>query len=511
MKIDPVRLARQELAFNRWRQGKSIGGKPVVPAKGIIKAVPGFGKTYILVLAIRYMNQKYPDRNAIVVVPSAKLLEDWMGNNKDIEGHIKKFKLTNVRVFIVNTYVKYKNWKCDLLGLDECHRYANEQAVFFSTVLDITTYKYILLMTATLTKEQQDFFEKAGIPVVDEVNNIEAQKNGYTASSIVYNLGIKLSTRDQEFNEMINKKFNYYFSFFSHELSLVIACNGKKGVPIGVKMRNGAFLGKKTPKEWIEYIGKAKGYDGTNPNSDYAPSTLARSAAQCMAIMGKRKQKWQNFPSKLEIAVQILRKFPLQTMVFSETGEFADKITALVPDIAMSYHTRLKTIAIKESEIIEITEGREESTNLKEQGYTILGEAKRKKLAMSRFLDPNDPIRVLSTVRAADEGVDIPNVALALMVAYNSTKRQDMQRGGRSERKDYNNLEKCALIINLYMMGTQEEKWLREKQKGRGNVMWVTSIEEINPTRTISLGTNGPKEVTIEPEAIKTRVDSVTN
>lgn len=509
MKIDPIRLKRQEEAFDKWRRGKAIGDRPAVPAIGIVEAIPGFGKTYILILAIKYMNQKYPDRTAIVIVPRTILLEDWIGN-KEKEGYIKKFGLFNVQVLVVNTYVKFLEWKCDLLGLDECHRYASEDAPQFSKVLTITKYRFLLAMSATITEEQKAFFLRFNIPVVDTIDVIEGQKFGYVSPSVVYNLGIKLSPKDQEFNDSINKKFKYYFSFFNHELYLMMACNGKKGVSTGVKMRNGAFLGKKTPSQWIEWIAKANRYDG-NPNHLYSPENLARNAAQCMNLMSKRKQMWQNFPSKLDIAVEILTKFPLQTMVFSETGDFADKLTALLPGLAMSYHTKLKTLAIKEKDIVEIKEGREESTNLKEQGYTIVGKTKRKALALKKFIDPLDSVRILSTVRAMDEGVDIPNVTMALIMAYNSTKRQDMQRNGRAQRKDYNNLDKCAIVINLYMMGTQEEKWLKAKQKGGGNVVWVTSLSEINPTRAIALATNGPKEVIIEPSTIKTRVNSPTS
>lgn len=511
MKVDPIRLARQELAFERWRAGKSIKNLPPVPARGIIEAVPGFGKTYILVLAIRFMNNKYPDRDAIVVVPSTKLYEDWVGT-KEQEGHLKVFNLINVKVFIVNTFVKYQHWKCDLLGLDECHKYANEETKLFSTVLSIVECKYILAMSATLEEKHKRFFEQFNIPVVDTIGVIEAQKAGYVASSKVYNLGIPLSPEDEKFNDDINKKFKWYFALFQHELGLVLACNSPKGKLMGVKLKDGSYLTKRTGKDWIEYLSRLNKFDG-NPDHLFSPTNIAKNAAQCMNIIQKRKMKWQNMPSKLEVAVKILERFNVKTIVFSETAAFADKLVKKVPKIAVAYHTRLSTLAVKGDESIEVTEGREESANLKLQGYTIIGQKKRKDEALRRFLDPKDPIRALSTVRAMDEGVDIPNITLALKLAYNSTKRQTMQRDGRAGRKDYDNLEKVAIVINLYMIGTQEENWMKESQKGLGNVLYVTSIDDINPTQVIALsyGSGKNKEIAIDQSAIETRTTISTS
>ncbi len=35
-----------------------------------------------------------------------------------------------------------------------------------------------------------------------------------------------------------------------------------------------------------------------------------------------------------------------------------------------------------------------------------------------------------------------------------------------------------SLIINLYMMGTQEEKWLKEKQKGSKSAMLLFIVPD---------------------------------
>lgn len=511
MKIDQDKLARQELAFNRWRDGLHINSI-LRHATGIIVGTTGFGKTYILILAIRYMNKHHPDRNAIVVVPTTKLLEDWIGywaevldpvtnksSKKWIAGHLEIHNLKSTKVFVVNSYVKFERWECDLLGLDECHRYANQDAQYFSQVLKLTQFKYLMGLSATLSKKQEEFFAKLNIPIVDRITREEAEKHGWVAPSTVYNLGIELTEEDKKFNEEINEKFKFYFSRFQHEFDIVKACNGKKNVPVSITLRNGKYLGKKTPKEWIEEYARVNKYNG-DPKHPYSPDNIARNAAQCMNIIHKRRDKWQNFPSKLQMAVKLIHKFPVKTICFSQTSAFADKLTALLPNIAMSYHSNLGPAGYKGDEVIEIG-NQEEKEELKRLGYEILGKTKRQKLAISKFSDLNGPIRVASTVKALDEGADFPFVQLAIQLAYDSTTRQDTQRNGRAGRKDYSNLNKRATIVNFYMKGTQEEKWVREKQKEGVAVNWIDSIEDISLNGVLNIG--GTKdEITIQESDI---------
>ncbi len=516
MKLDPVRLARQERCFEAWRNGKEINGIHKY-AIGIIEAITGFGKTFIAILAIKYMNKHHPDRDAIVIVPKIKLAEDWKGywdldeqtkKKTWIPGHIEIHGLTNVQVFVVNTFVLYKDWKTDLLILDECHRYANEDSQYFSTVLGITKYRFLLAMSATLAKKEKDFFARFNIPVVDTVDEAEGQKFGYVAPAAIYNLGIKLSPEDEKFNKEINDKFKYYFGRFNNEFELVMACNGKKDVPQRVRLKDGKDLGKRTPKEWVKQWARVNNYNGL-PTHPYSPSNISRNAAQCMAVMHERKNVWQNFPSKLELAAKIIKKFPFKIIVFCETSAFADKLANILPELCVAYHTNLETIGIRGTEhVIVRKKDKAHKQQLIEEGYTILGNTKRKAIALQKFLNPKGTVRALITVRAVDEGVDIPSVSMTLQCAYSSKPRQGTQRRGRSGRVDYDNLSKKALNVYMYMAGTQEEKWLRDSQIGKIAID-VTSIEQINPTQVIALGNMGDGEIIIEESDIESGVSGI--
>jgi superfamily II DNA or RNA helicase len=500
MILDEKKLNRQKLCFTRWLENLKIS---IVKA-GIIQAVTGFGKTFIAIMTILDMNTRHPDRTTIVVVPTTKLKDDWTRNkqvfNDDGEliedfGHILKHNLQNVQVFVVNTYTKYAEWECDLLILDEAHHYAGIDAKFFSTVIKITKYRFGMGLSATIDAKQKMFFEQEGWTIVDTIDEIEAEREGYTSTSITYNLGIPLSGKDKEFNEKINEEFKFYFKKFEHKFELVRACNiGDKAY---MSVRDGDInLGSKSGKEWREWWAKKNGWDG-HASHPYSPDNLSKYAAQAMFKMRKRKTVWQNSPTKLIFIKQLVEKFSrLKTITFCETSDFADQIAELFPKKALAYHTNLVTLAIKGDEVIR-NPSKEDQKVLKKKGFVVKGKTVLKREAIEKFQDPHGTVTLLSTVRALDEGFDVKKIEFVLMVAYNSTRRQDTQRSGRGKRVDYENLGKKTLIVNLYMKGTQEEKWLRAKQVGKRLVRWVDSVDEISINQTISLG-YGPRPETLE-------------
>jgi superfamily II DNA or RNA helicase len=132
-------------------------------------------------------------------------------------------------------------------------------------------------------------------------------------------------------------------------------------------------------------------------------------------------------------------------LVFCETTEFADKVTETIGKEAFSYHTK--------------------SPDKKQMKENL------------KLFKENKKFRVVSAVKAIEEGLDVENLECVVLVSGNSTKRQYIQRIGRSLRtyKD-----KVAIIINIYIHGTQDETWLRKRQSSnRINILWVNDVEQI--------------------------------
>jgi superfamily II DNA or RNA helicase len=162
--------------------------------------------------------------------------------------------------------------------------------------------------------------------------------------------------------------------------------------------------------------------------------------------------------SKMNLAHEILtheRFLDKKAITFSQTTESADTLAALIGDGAEPYHSAV-------------------------EGRTIHGQYYGKDryldLVIRRFKE--NILRVLSTAKALDEGADIPDVDLLLILSGTSTARQGLQRYGRGIRYIEG---KHTIIIEIYAIDTQDERWLRGRQKRvpQNAIKWVRSIDEI--------------------------------
>lgn len=480
MIIDEKKLKRQEGQVQKWiTEGK---------CSATLQAVTGFGKTYVAVLAIQRLHRKYPDVQVDVVVPKLDLHLDWI-NEKD--GHIKKHQLKNVNVFVVNTYCKFGRRNIGLLIIDEIHNVASEE--FYKTFQVAGCKKlsertkedpYILGLTATLERlDGKHKLLEEYAPIFDTVTMEEARREGYISNYKIYNLGLQLDEKDREEYNKWHNIFNNSFGKFNHNFPLAMACSKAKDVisqvtvPTVINGRSGFSVMNKTTKDWIYWWSQQQEWDG-DKESFWSPSSIAKYAQQFMTSMRNRKSFIYRANIKVETTIAIVKKFPVKTMVFGEENSFADKIAELLGDVAKSYHTGV--------------EGTTERVKIISKKGLISYKDKRVSKAevlrrtIESFKSPNG-IRVIVTTRKLNEGFDYEGVKLGIMASYNSSKKDDTQRSGRTSRKDYADLSKTAIIINLYIKDSQEEKWLKDKQRGKSGIQWINSIEEINMESTLLL------------------------
>ena len=94
-----------------------------------------------------------------------------------------------------------------------------------------------------------------------------------------------------------------------------------------------------------------------------------------------------------------------------------------------------------------------------------------KKITLQNFKDSK--IKVLVTAKALDEGLNVPECDLGIIIGGTSTNRQNIQRMGRILRVQEG---KIAKIYNVYCKNTVEEVWLRkrisEAEENAINVIW---------------------------------------
>ena len=131
----------------------------------------------------------------------------------------------------------------------------------------------------------------------------------------------------------------------------------------------------------------------------------------------------------------------LRTITFSESVDFANAITEQLPLESVAYSSKMP--------------------------------AKKRQQALEQF--NTGKARIINTARALDEGFDVPGVELAIISSGSSSPRQDVQRTGRAIRFVEG---KVGYIVNLYMPDTQDEKWMRKRQKNSTNIQHVQSLDQ---------------------------------
>lgn len=435
--------AAQWDGVNAWLRPPNMG-------RGTLEWHTGVGKTHSVVKAYPRFRAKFDsdDDNIIIVVPTLILKNAW-------EAHAIKWGWTKVEVFVINSYVTELH-KCKWLIIDECHRVLSEDAETFNKTIDVSTYDFCLCLSATLTPEEKYILQKRGLPVVHTISEAEARAEGFTSDYIEYNLEVKLNHIEQKTYDTASKMHDSNMRFFvidnKFEFNIAMAC-----------MAN------------IQRCKEVARYRGWNPDKgeqdEDSPSNIKKAAVLWNKGMSDRKNLLYGCKAKIDTAVAIIRKFPKKRIItFSMNSEVADAITLAIGDKARSYHTNLKG---------EIREGEQTSLFAKAKPKKI-GVKKLKEETLTLF--EKGEVTTVNSVKALDEGFDSVSIDMSIIIAASSKGRQQKQRKGRSTRFDRENENKKTIIVNLYVKGTQDEKWLKERQENSKDVHWISSIDEIDET-----------------------------
>lgn len=407
---------RQQEILSLWLKAK---------ARGYVLAATGFGKSRLGGLAISRCFESDPNRIVHIVVPSEIVLQVW----EDLKGTLVNNQ--NIHIYIVNTYVKLTDSEraCDLLILDECHRYSNESAVSFSTIIDKTEFRWTLCLSATLSTEQEWFLMQRNIPKIAEITLEEAETQQFVSAHHLYVVRLPLTTSDEDKYQKMTKEFNRYFKLFGFDFD---------------RMKN--MLSNKGLRDEFEIA------------AQLPPGTGFGLLTKAFKLMRDRKLFLQTPECKIDAVETIVKMFPnSKILTFSEATSFADRITERLGEISSSYHTGLATRTI----------------NGKKLG--------KKKLLAKALSDFNSgAIRVMNTAKAMDEGADIQGVDVAIIASYTSTPRQLIQRIGRAVRY-LDGKVAYIFILNIHSenFNTQENRWLKSALKGTKTPVWIDSLEEV--------------------------------
>ena len=306
----------------------------------------------------------------------------------------------NCSVEVINTIVlKDTKYNCDFLILDEIHRFASD---LFQQVFNRVNYSLILGLTATIERlDGKEIIIKQYCPVCDEITLEECMINGWISDYKEYQVLIEVDNI-QEYKDL-NRQFNEHFGFFNYDFGLVMNMVGPKG-----------------------YLARIAYRDQLCPNgtkeekSAVLKSIIYHSTAFMRALQG-RKSFINNHPKKIEVARKIIDARPdAKIITFSNNIKMAEAIG-----------------------IGKVYSGKD----TKKKGRATLEE-----------LQSGD-IRVINTIAKANEGLNIPDLSIAVMLGIDSSKIKAVQRVGRVCRAQEN---KQAEIFNLVINDTAETEWFKK-------------------------------------------------
>lgn len=381
-----TRTDRQKECLKAWIKNK---------CKGSIVACTGFGKTRIALMGANVLSQKFKGLKILVVVPTETLQRQWI-TSLDEQGLSLQSE-----VVIINTLIKHE-YVCDLLILDEAHRYASTLNI---QVFKKVKYKFILALSATMERldgKHELLYQYC--PVVDRVNDLEAIANGWVAQSVEYK--VILDVDDLNVYQSITKEFNEHFEFFQYNFDLAMSMLGKDG-----------YKNRSRYRDEMLKLNPSLNKTDVFRSITYHATALART-------LQARKKYINSHPKKLELTREIIKYRPnAKIITFSATTDIAEQIG-----------------------IGEVYTGQ----TSKKKGRTTIEEFAKKTSG------------VLNTVKKCDEGLDCPGINLAIMLGYDSSPTRYKQRKGRAIRKEGN---KIAELFTFVLNDTVECAWFEKSHQ----------------------------------------------
>lgn len=349
-----------------------------------------YGKTRIGINAIERLMTKYPNLSVVVVVPTDVLRNQWVTL-------IDKRGLgLNCKVVIINTASK-KSEQCDLLILDEIHKFAADQ---FSQVFKTVKYKLILGLTATIERlDGKHELIKKYCPVVDTVPIEVAKANGWVSDFTEYQ--VIITAEDIDNYRQYNKEFIQHFEYFNFDFGLAMSMIGQAGLKNRIQYRDHLCP------------------NGTKEDKSKVLKEIIYHSMGFMHALQNRKKFIHNHPQKIEIAREIIKhRSDKKIITFSANTKMAEAIGI---------------------------------------GYVYTGKEGKKKnrITIEEFVQLEKG--VINSCKLAIEGFDCPGLSVGIVLGVDSSATKAIQSTGRVVRKEGS---KYSEMFTLVMENTVEEEWL---------------------------------------------------
>lgn len=455
MQINQEKLERQLQGVSKWFIAQCIG---------TLWYATGVGKTFTAFLVIKELEKNHRG-TYIVVVPGADLKLQW---ERLIEKQFPKHLIERIVVKTVQTLISEDIiYEVETQIVDEIHEFTTEERL---KVIDGTLIKAKKKLGLTASADDKNFWKvKKLFPVVDTISDEEAKEKGFVADFIEYNLGLPLTLVEQETYDHYTAIISKLMPKFENDIRLAqnVISGGKHSTGIYYSGAGWA-MGLAVKKGWRKDLDLR--FPAHKEIDDlWNPSNFIGYANSLMRAIKGRKTLLYTASAKYNMTVELVKKFnKVKTIVFSESTTFADKVGEVLnaqKQPTVVYHSSLKTRMVpspKTGKLIKYG-----STRLKREALDSIRTAKA---------------RVLSTAKSLDRGLDITDLRFSITTSGTQNPTQYKQRKGRSTRKEESIFADVpVLLVNLYIVGTQDEIWLNKRQsKSNHKPIVVNSIDDIS-------------------------------
>lgn len=417
----------QRKAVNKWIENNY---------RGILEMATGTGKTITALACINSINLKLDKRCWVIAAPSSHLIEQWKENIDEVRKRGKKDFFDTYKGLYINKNVVIAGgsinnaWRRDL---------ANK-------ILDLKNglIKDLYICVTHVTSSSTDFISAIsdinfpiGI-IIDEVHGIGSEHHQEALiDKYKYRLGLSATPvrwMDEEGTDLISKYFSgVVFQFtIGDALKTINPATGKPYLAPYIYRPRFIYL---TDDETAQY------------------NQLSRQISRLAAIKNK------NFDA--ETRLQRLRE--KRADIIKSAINKLPELKNILGDIKREFGEIKKTLVYCNSDGVQLGEAQEVLTNLNIISQQFTGEEdprKRKDLGgiserqkiINDFI--SDRYQVLVAMKCLDEGVDIPDARIGIILASTQNPREYIQRRGRILRIAPG--KKRAYIYDLMVLPSME-------------------------------------------------------
>jgi len=429
----PAVTTENPFGLYRW-QIEALAAWKANRSEGIIDAVTGAGKTRLAVAAIA----EHLDNSGkvLVLVPTVVLLDQWVG--------ILREQLPRFRIGRVGN------------GADD----------------DLDYFDVVVAVLASARTRSFPLHGAAGLLVADECHRAGA-KMSQLALDPAFASRLGLSATHERLDDAHETILLPYFNKVVFRLGYQRAIDD--GVITNVRV---AFVGVEfSEEEKQKYI--------------VLQRQLSKLRRKLITVYGCRPQPFSAFlddvirlttRGKREegmVAQRWLKAWGDKKELLAETPAKTLALECLVPVLGDADRTLIFTQSITSAEAI--------ATSLLAQNIAVAAhhsgiDTQERDVMMRKFA--SGELRVLASVQTLEEGVDVPDADLAIIVASSKQRRQMIQRMGRVMRRKSDGRD--ARFVILFANGTDEDPRLGAHESFVDELVEVARTSMITTTANLS-------------------------